>query len=92
MSVLALDEIRKKVIYQNTVDIWIAVCQEHGTDWKDTEKYKKFIADLLKSDLKMKKFPLCIKESGGNFERGKIRQSLVKNFPNQMMKIAQSIQ
>jgi len=71
MSVLALDEIRKKVIYQNTVDIWIAVCQEHGTDWNDTEKYKKFIADLLKSNLKMKKFPLCIKESGGNFERGK---------------------
>ena len=42
-----------------------------GTDWNDTEKYKKFIADLLKSSLKMKKFPLCIKESGGNFERGK---------------------
>ena len=71
MSVLALDEIRKKVIYQNTVDIWIAVCQEQGTDWNDTEKYKKFIAHLLKSNLQMKKFPLCIKESGGNFERGK---------------------
>ena len=70
MSVLALDEIRKKVIYQNTVDIWIAVCQEHDTDWNDTEKYKKFIAGLLKSNLQMKKFPLCIKESGGNFERG----------------------
>ena len=25
---------------------------------------------LLKSKLQMKKFPLCIKESGGNFERG----------------------
>ena len=48
MSVLALDEIRKKVIYQNTVDIWIAACQEQDTDWNDTEKYKKFIADLLK--------------------------------------------
>ncbi len=70
MSNLALDEIRKKVIYQNTVDIWIAVCQEQGINWNDTEKYKKFIAYLLKSDLQMKKFPLCIKESGGNFERG----------------------
>ncbi|SVE22419.1 uncharacterized protein METZ01_LOCUS475273, partial [marine metagenome] len=28
MPILALDEIRKKVIYQNTVDIWIAVCYE----------------------------------------------------------------
>jgi len=70
MSDLALDEIRKKVIYQNTVDIWIAVCQERGIDWSDTEKYKKFIHYLLKSDLQMKKFPLCIKESGGNYERG----------------------
>ena len=51
MSVLALDEIRKKVIYQNTVDIWIAACQEQDIDWNDTEKYKKFIADLLTSCL-----------------------------------------
>ena len=70
MSILALDEIRKKVIYQNTVDIWIAVCYEKGVDWNDTNGYKKFIAYLLKSNLKMQKFPLCIKESGGDFERG----------------------
>ena len=70
MEELALDEIRKKVIYQNTVDIWIAVCQEQGTAWHDTEKYKKFIEYLLKCNLQMKKFPLCIKESGGNYERG----------------------
>ena len=70
MQGLALDEIRKKVIYQNTVDIWIAVCQEQEIEWHDTEQYKKFIQYLLKSDLQMKKFPLCIKESGGNYERG----------------------
>jgi|TARA_B100001750_G_C14977125_1_gene335848 hypothetical protein len=70
MSDLALDEIRKKVIYQNTVDIWIAVCQERGINWDDTEKYKKFIQYLLKTDLQLKKFPLCIKESGGDYERG----------------------
>ena len=70
MSDLALDEIRKKVIYQNTVDIWIAVCQEKNIEWSDTEKYKKFIQYLLITDLQLKKFPLCIKESGGNYERG----------------------
>ena len=70
MSNLALDDIRKKVIYQNTVDIWIAMCQEQDTDWNSTEIYRKFIAYLLKTSLTMKKFPLCIKESGGNFERG----------------------
>jgi len=70
MSNLALDNIRKKVAYQNTVDIWNAMCQEQNTDWNSTEIYRKFIAYLLKTSLTMKKFPLCIKESGGNFERG----------------------
>ena len=70
MSNLALDNIRKKVVYQNTVDIWIAICQEHNVDWNSTETYRKFIAYLLKTSLTMKKFPLCIKESGGNYERG----------------------
>jgi len=70
MSNLALDNIRKKVAYQNTVDIWIAMCQEQDTDWNSTETYRKFIAYLLNTSLTMKKFPLCIKESGGNFERG----------------------
>ena len=51
MEELALDEIRKKVIYQNTVDIWIAVCQEQETEWHHPEKYKKFIQYLLKSNL-----------------------------------------
>jgi hypothetical protein len=70
MSNLALNNIRKKVVYQNTVDIWIAMCQEQDTDWNSTETYRKFIAYLLKTNLVMKKFPLCIKESGGNYERG----------------------
>ena len=43
MSILALDEIRKKVIYQNTVDIWIAACYEKDVDWNNTNGYKKFI-------------------------------------------------
>ena len=80
MSVLALDEIRKKVIYQNTVDIWIAACQEQDIDWNDTEKYKKFIADLLTSNLQMKKFPLCIKESGGMYERGKDKTKFAEDL------------
>ena len=70
MSNLALDNIRKNVAYQNTVDIWIAMCQERNIDWNSTKTYKKFIAYLLKTNLVMKKFPLCIKESGGNYERG----------------------
>ena len=67
---MALSELRKKVIYQNTIDTWIALCEEKNIEWEKTENYKKFIAYLTKNNLNMKKFPLCIKETGGMYERG----------------------
>ena len=70
MSNLALNNIRKNVVYQNTVDIWIAICQEQDVEWNNTEAYKKFISYLRQTKLAMKKFSLCIQVSGGNFERG----------------------
>jgi len=68
---MELDELKQKAIYQNTVDTWIAACSEKNIDWYETENYKKFIGYLIQNGLKMQKFPLCIKESGGMYERGK---------------------
>ncbi len=68
---MSLEQLRKKVIYQNTVDIWIAACDEKNIDWSKTEDYKKFIIFLNKNNLKMQKFSLCIKEVGSEFERGR---------------------
>jgi len=68
---MSLEQLRKKVIYQNTVDIWIAACDEKNIDWSKTENYKKFIIFLNKNNLKMQKFSLCIKEVGSEFERGR---------------------
>ena len=68
---MTLEELRKKAIYQNTIDTWIAACEEKNTDWYETENYKQFIGFLMENKLNLKKFPLCIKESGGMYERGK---------------------
>ena len=68
---MALEELRKKAIYQNTIDTWIAACEEKNIDWYETENYKKFISFLNKNNLKMQKFPLCIKEAGSEYERGR---------------------
>jgi len=68
---MSLEQLRKKVIYQNTIDIWIAACDEKKIDWYETENYKKFIVFLNKNNLKMQKFPLCVKEVGSEFERGR---------------------
>jgi len=68
---MTLEELRKKALFQNTIDTWIMLCEENNVDWYSAEKYMKFIAHLLQSGLKMQKFPLCIKESGGMYHRGR---------------------
>ena len=61
---LALDVIRKKVLFHNSVDVWISACEEKNTDWNNTESYKKFISYLLKNNLQLKAFNLCAHEAG----------------------------
>ncbi len=65
---MTLDELRKKVIYQNTLDVWIGACDEKNINWNETESYKKFIDYLLNQNLSMKKFPLCVSDSDSQLE------------------------
>lgn len=60
---MALEELRKKVLYQNSIEIWIGASEEKNIDWFDTENYKKFIAFLLQNNLNMKQIPICFDES-----------------------------
>lgn len=68
---MSLEGLRQKAIYQNSIDTWIAACEEKQVDWYDVEHYKRFISHLLQNGLSLKKFPLCVKETGGMYERGK---------------------
>ncbi len=61
---LALDVIRKKVFFHNSVDVWISACDEKNIDWNNSENYKKFISYLLKNNLQLKAFNLCAHEAG----------------------------
>ena len=60
---MTLDDLRKKVIYQNSLDVWIGACEEKNTRWDEPNEYKKFIDYLQKENINMKKFPLCVNES-----------------------------
>lgn len=68
---MTLEELRKKALFQNTIDTWIMLCEENNVDWYLPENYKKFVAFLFENQIKLQKFPLCIKESGGIYQRGK---------------------
>jgi hypothetical protein len=61
---MSLDEIRKKVMFHNSIDVWIAACSEKNINWSNTENYKKFISYLLKNNLNLKAFSLCAHEAG----------------------------
>jgi hypothetical protein len=69
---MSLEEIRKKVIFHNSVDVWIATCMEKSIDWGNTENYKKFISYLLKNNLNLKVFSLCAHEAGAT-EQEKVK-------------------
>ncbi|HEY9387202.1 MAG TPA: hypothetical protein VIP70_09180 [Nitrososphaeraceae archaeon] len=68
---MTLEQLRSKAFFQNTVDVWIMLCEEKNWDWYDIDSYRSFIKHLNSKGVKMQKFPLCIKESGGMYERGK---------------------
>lgn len=68
---MTLEELRTKALFQNTVDVWIMSCEENNSEWFNADAYRAFVTHLLKNNVKMTKFPLCIKESGGMYERGR---------------------
>jgi len=84
---MSLDQIRKKVIFHNSVDVWIAACGEKDISWTNPDDYKKFIAYLLKNNLNLKAFNLCAHEAGATEEeKTKFAETLAetKDDPNSL--------
>ncbi len=55
-------------------------CEEKKLDWYDVESYRKFVSYLLSKGLRLEKFPLCIKESGGMYERGRDKAKFLEDL------------
>lgn len=54
--------------------------EEKDWDWYDIAGYTDFIRHIHSNAVKMQKFPLCIKESGGMFERGKDKAKFLEEL------------
>jgi hypothetical protein len=74
---LSLEELREKAFFQNSIDIWIMLCEEKNWEYSDITNYLQFRDYLFSNGMKIQRFPLCIKESGGMFERGKDKTSFL---------------
>ncbi len=77
---MLLEDLRDKALFQNTIDIWIAFCEENKLDWYNIQGYRDFIKHLNFNGIKMQKFPLCVKESGGTFERGRDKSKFLEEL------------
>ena len=72
---MSLDDLRKKVIFQNSIDVWIAACSEKNIEWDNQDSYKNFIKYLHDQNLNLKKYSLCVSdaESMDEFARKKAK-------------------
>ena len=77
---MTLEDLRQQAIFQNTIDVWIMICEERKQVWNDTNRYIKFVKFLEDNNLKLQKFPLCIKESGGTLERSKQKAKFLEEL------------
>ena len=77
---MSLEQLRSKAFFQNTIDVWIMLCQEKKWDYYDVDAYRSFIRYLNDKAMKKQKFPLCIKESGGKYERGRDKTKFLEDL------------
>lgn len=56
------------------------LCEEKKWDYSNIKNYLNFIDYLFSNNIKIQRFPLCIKESGGMYERGKDKTAFLENL------------
>jgi hypothetical protein len=61
---MTLNDLRKRVLFQNSIDVWIESCQDAGIDWNRLPEYMRFIAYLRGLQLNLRAFNLCAHEAG----------------------------
>jgi len=76
----SLEELRKKALYQNSIEIWIGISEEKKIDWVNTDNYQKFIAFLLKNELNMKQMTICFDESDNASYGGHSKKVFANNL------------
>jgi hypothetical protein len=56
------------------------LCEEKKWDYYDLDAYRGFIRYIKAKGIRVQKFPLCIKESGGMYERGRDKTKFLEEL------------
>jgi hypothetical protein len=54
-----IDELRQGLLYNNTLEIWMALRSEQGKEWKDLQEYNHFLEHLSSSGVKLDVSVVC---------------------------------
>jgi hypothetical protein len=54
-----VDELKQHLLYNNTLDVWTALCAERSRDWKSLEEYNKFLNHLKNQGVKLDVSVVC---------------------------------
>ena len=54
-----VDELRQALLYNNTLEVWMALCGEQSRDWKNLESYYKFLDHLSTRGIKLNWSVVC---------------------------------
>jgi hypothetical protein len=55
----SIDELKQQLLYNNTLEVWTALCAERGKDWKSLEQYHKFLDHLKSRGVKLDVSVVC---------------------------------
>jgi hypothetical protein len=55
----SVEELKQHLLYNNTLDVWTALCSERGKDWKSIDEYYKFLDHLKRQGVKLDVSVVC---------------------------------
>ena len=54
-----VEELRQSLLYNNTLEVWMALCSERGKEWRNIEEYGKFLTHLSNIGVKLDLSVVC---------------------------------
>lgn len=54
-----VEELRHSLLYNNTLEVWMALCTERGREWRNIESYARFLDHLSKMGVKLDLSVVC---------------------------------
>lgn len=77
---MGLENLKSGLLYNNVVDIWMALCEEKGWDYTDRALHVAFLRYLTSEGVTVQKLPVCPPEGGAKGEVSK-RTSIILGDP-----------